>query len=230
MKEKYIKQWTELFSEQQNVRLEKRDKLESEGLPAYGNNYRPDTKCKPLVEKYDHLAKDEIGETPTYKIAGRALLVRSFGKAGFIQIDDGSCHFQIYVNKGTTTENGFKSFKLLDSGDIVYAEGDIFKTNKGELSLNAKEFHIVTKALRPLPEKFHGLTDPELRYRMRYVDMIMNQESRDKLKIRSQITQYIRQFFFDKDYIEAETPMLNSIAGGAAAKPFKTHHNALDME
>ena len=230
MKEKYIKQWTEQFSEQQNVRLEKRDKLEDLGQPAYGNHYKPDTKCKSLVEKYDHLAKDEIGETPSFKIAGRAMLVRSFGKAGFIQIDDGSCRFQIYVNKSTTAEEGFKSFKLLDSGDIVYAEGDIFKTNKGELSLNAKEFSIVTKALRPLPEKFHGLTDPELRYRMRYVDMIMNQESREKLKIRSQITQYIRQFFFDKDYIEAETPMLNSIAGGAAAKPFRTHHNALDME
>lgn len=230
MKKKYIKQWTDLFSEQQKIRLEKRDKLEAEGLPVYGNHYFPDTKCDFLVEKFDHLAKDEIGVTEDFKIAGRAMLVRSFGKAGFIQIDDGTCRFQIYINKGITNKEGFKSFKLLDVGDIVYAEGDIFKTNKGELSLNAKKFAIATKSLRPLPEKFHGMTDPELRYRMRYVDLIMNEEARAKLKIRSRITRHIRDFFFDQGYIEAETPMLNSIAGGAAAKPFKTHHNALDME
>lgn len=230
MKDKYIECWTSLYSEQQNIRIEKRQKMISEGMAPYGNHYRPDTKCQTLTEKYDHLAKDEIGETPIYKIAGRAMLVRSFGKAAFIQVDDGSSRFQIYVNKGVTSKEGFDAFKLLDSGDIVYAEGGVFKTNKGELSLNATEFSIVTKSLRPLPEKFHGLTDPELRYRMRYVDMIMNEESRLKLKTRARVTKYIRDFFYSKDYIEAETPMLNSIAGGAAAKPFKTHHNALDME
>lgn len=230
MKEKYQDNWTSLFSEQQKVRLEKRERLKEEGLPTYGNHYRPDTECQFLIEKYNSLSKEEIGETPRYKIAGRAMLVRSFGKAGFIQIDDGTARFQVYINKGLLSSKDFKSFKLLDSGDIIYAEGEVFKTNKGELSLNAVNFSLVAKALRPLPEKFHGLTDPELRYRMRYLDMIMNPESREKLATRSKVMKYIRDFFYDKGYLEVETPMLNSIAGGAAAKPFKTHHNTLDME
>lgn len=230
MKENYINRWTEQFPEQMEVRLDKRKKLEDLGSNPYKNNFKPETKFSELIEKYSHLAKEEIGETPTYKVAGRVLMVRDFGKAAFLQCDDGSQRFQLYVNKQATSEKGFAEYKLLDYGDIVYAEGDIFKTMKGELALNVREFTILTKSIRPLPEKFHGLTDAELRYRMRYVDMVMNPETREKLRMRSNIIRYIREYFYGKDFLEVETPMMHSVAGGATAKPFNTHHNALNME
>jgi lysyl-tRNA synthetase, class II len=230
MKEKHIRRWTEQFSEQMGVRLDKREKLEASGSHAYKNGFQPDTKFSYLINTYEHKSKEEIGETPRYKIAGRVLMVRDFGKAAFLQCDDGSSRFQLYVNKQITSEKGFSEYKLLDYGDIIYAEGDVFKTMKGELALNARELTILTKSIRPLPEKFHGLQDPELRYRMRYVDMIMNPETREKLKMRSEIIRYIREYFYRKDFLEVETPMMHSVAGGAAARPFKTHHNALNME
>lgn len=230
MKDKYIRRWTELFSEQMEVRLEKRKKLEEMGSNPYKNNIKPNTTFEYLVKRYAPLSKEEIGETPRYHVAARVLMVRDFGKAAFLQCDDGTERFQLYVNKQVTSERGFAEYKLLDYGDIVYAEGDVFKTMKGELALNARELTIVTKSIRPLPEKFHGLTDQELKYRMRYVDMIMNPETREKLRKRSEIIRYIREYFYKADFLEVETPMMHSIAGGAAARPFKTHHNALNME
>lgn len=230
MKNKHIEGWTKHFSEQMKVRLDKRKKLEELGSNPYKNGFKPETTFSFLTQKYHHLTKEEIGVTPKFKVAGRVLLVRDFGKAAFLQVDDGSGGFQLYLKKDVTTEKGMAEYKLLDYGDIVFAEGDVFKTNKGELALNVGEFTILTKSIRPLPEKFHGLTDPELRYRMRYVDMIMNPETRDKLRLRSQIVQYMRSFFYQKEFLEVETPMMHSVAGGATAKPFKTHHNALDME
>jgi lysyl-tRNA synthetase class 2 len=230
MKDKHVRRWTELFSEQMDVRLEKRKKLEESGSNPYKNNLKPNTNFTYLIKEYGEKAKDEIGETPLFKVSGRVLMVRDFGKAAFLQCDDGTSRFQLYVNKQNTSEKGFAEYKLLDFGDIVYAEGDVFKTMKGELALNVREFSIVTKSIRPLPEKFHGLTDVELRYRMRYVDMIMNPETRDKLRKRSEIVRYIREHFYRNDFLEVETPMMHSVAGGAAAKPFMTHHNALNME
>lgn len=230
MKDKYIRRWTEQFSEQMDVRLDKRKKLEEIGSNPYKNGIKPNTTFEYLVKHYGPLSKEEIGETPRYHIAARVLMVRDFGKAAFLQCDDGTNRFQLYVNKQVTSEKGFAEYKLLDYGDIVYAEGDVFKTMKGELALNARELTIVTKSIRPLPEKFHGLTDQELKYRMRYVDMIMNPETREKLRKRSEIIRYIREYFYKADFLEVETPMMHSIAGGAAAKPFKTHHNALNME
>jgi len=230
MKDKHIKRWTEHFSEQIEVRLEKRKKLEEMGSNPYKNGFAPNTHFEFLVTKYADKTKEEIGETPRYKVAGRVLMVRDFGKAAFLQCDDGTSRFQLYVNKQVTSEKGFAEYKLLDYGDIVYAEGDVFKTMKGELALNARDLTILTKSIRPLPEKFHGLTDPELRYRMRYVDMIMNPDTREKLRKRSEIIRYVREFFYRNDFLEVETPMMHSVAGGAAAKPFKTHHNALNME
>ncbi|MCO4755511.1 MAG: lysine--tRNA ligase [Bacteriovoracaceae bacterium] len=230
MKEKYISQWENLFNEQMNVRLEKRSKIKELGSQPYKHNVKPTITAKELRAKYDEIAKEDIGETEDYVICGRALLVRDFGKAAFIQIDDGTDRFQLYVKKKVTSDEGFAEYKLCDYGDIVYAKGDVFKTNKGELSINSKDFKVLTKSIRPLPEKFHGLTDQELKYRMRYVDMIMNPETRKKLRTRSEIVRYIREFFYKNDYLEVETPMMHSVAGGAAAKPFETHHNALDME
>lgn len=230
MKDKHIRRWTEQFSEQMEVRLDKRKKLEEMGSNPYKNGLKPNTSFEFLVKKYSPLTKEEIGETPRYHIAARVLMVRDFGKAAFLQCDDGSERFQLYVNKQVTSEKGFAEYKLIDYGDIIYAEGDVFKTMKGELALNARELTIVTKSIRPLPEKFHGLTDQELKYRMRYVDMIMNPETREKLRKRSEIIRYMREHFYKADFLEVETPMMHSIAGGAAARPFKTHHNALNME
>ena len=230
MKDKHISRWTDQFSEQMGVRLEKRAKLEESGSLPYKNGFRPDTKFSDLIALYESKTKEEIGETPRYKVAGRVMMVRDFGKAAFLQCDDGTARFQLYVNKQVTSAKGFEEYKLIDFGDIVYAEGDVFKTMKGELALNTRELTVLTKSIRPLPEKFHGLTDAELRYRMRYVDMIMSPETREKLRKRSEIIRYIREFFYKNDYLEVETPMMHSVAGGATAKPFKTHHNALDME
>ncbi|MFY7992017.1 MAG: lysine--tRNA ligase [Bacteriovoracaceae bacterium] len=231
MKDKHVRRWTEQFSEQMHVRLEKRQKLEEMGSNPYKNNLKPDTLFSELNTLYGDKTKEELGVTAKkYKVAARVLMVRDFGKAAFLNCDDGSATFQIYVKKDITSEKGFAEYKLLDYGDIVYAEGPVFKTGKGELSIECHEFSILTKSIRPLPEKFHGLADQELKYRMRYVDMIMDKEARDKLRTRSQIIRYIREYFYGKDYLEVETPMMHSVAGGAAAKPFMTHHNALNME
>lgn len=230
MKDKYVRRWTEQFSEQMDVRLDKRKKLEESGSNPYKNGFTPNIKFDTLIEKYNHLSKEEIGETPIYKVAGRVMMVRDFGKAAFLQCDDGTSRFQLYISKQLTSEKGMAEYKQLDFGDIVYAEGDVFKTMKGDLALQVREFSILTKSIRPLPEKFHGLTDTELRYRMRYVDMIMSHETREKLRRRSEIVRFIREYFYKNDFMEVETPMMHSVAGGAAAKPFNTHHNALDME
>ena len=229
-KDKYISQWQNLYSDQMKVRLEKRDKLLAQNSHPYKHGVKPTITGKELKEKYDHLAKEDIGETPEFEVVGRALLIRDFGKASFIKIDDGSARFQLYVTKNDTSAEGFADYKLSDYGDIVWAKGKVFKTNKGELSLHVEDYKVLTKSIRPLPEKYHGLADQELKYRMRYVDMIMSEESRAKLRKRSEIIRYIREYFYGLNFLEVETPMLHSIAGGAAAKPFSTHHNALDME
>ena len=230
MTEKYTQPWFDLYSEQMNVRMETRKKMEEAKIHPYKNGFTPNISNEELRKKYDHMTKEEIGETPVYKIAGRVMLLRDFGKAAFLQIDDGFTKMQIYVQKGTTPDEFYQEYKMVDTGDVVYAEGTMFKTMKGELSLQVKVFHILTKSLRPLPEKFHGLTDAELCYRQRYLDMIMNVETRNTLRTRSQIVRYIREYFYKHDFLEVETPMMHSVAGGASAKPFNTHHNALDME
>ena len=231
----YTKQWLELYGDQIKSRLEKRRHLESLGISPYKDGFSPNVCLGELRKKYEHYSKEELEnlsqeERGGYSIVGRAMLVRSFGKAGFFTLDDSSDRFQLYVRKGDVSSEDFSEYKVAEYGDILYAKGFIFKTNRGELSLHAEEFHILTKSIRPLPEKFHGLTDHELRYRMRYVDMIMNPKVRETFETRSKIVRIMREFLYRADFLETETPMLHSVAGGAVARPFETHHNSLDME
>lgn len=230
-REKFIAPWTDLYNEQIRTRVEKRQKLQESGSHPYANGRKPTALAANLHAEFGQATKENLAaDEKRFAIAGRAMLVRDFGKAAFVQIDDGSGRFQLYVSSNDLSAKDFGAYKLLDTGDIVFAEGKLFRTNKGELSLHVYGFEILTKSLRPLPEKFHGLSDQELCYRMRYVDTIMNEQSRAVLKRRSEIVRYIREFFYHRDYLEVETPMMHSVAGGATAKPFKTHHNALDME
>ncbi len=163
-------------------------------------------------------------------VAGRMMLKRLHGKASFATLQDMSGSIQLYVTYDAVGETGYEAFKHYDLGDILGARGTLFKTKKGELSVKVSELRLLVKALRPLPEKFHGLTDQEQKYRQRYVDLIMSEETRSVFQTRSRIVQVIREFMTGKGFLEVETPMMQPIPGGANAKPFKTHHNALDMD
>ena len=167
---------------------------------------------------------------PAVRIAGRMTAFRAMGKAVFADVKDSSGRMQIYVQRDTVGEDFFKLFKKFDIGDLIGVDGVLFQTRTGEITVKATACTLLSKSLRPLPEKYHGLTDMEARYRQRYLDLIMNDESRDVLRKRSTIIKEIRQYLDDKGYMEVETPMLNTIPGGANAKPFVTHHNALDMD
>jgi len=164
------------------------------------------------------------------KVAGRMMAKRVMGKASFIQLQDMSGRIQLFLQRDTLPDGVYQAFKGWDVGDIIGAEGALFKTKTGELSVRAESIHMLTKSLRPLPEKFHGLADQEIRYRQRYVDLIMNEVSRKTFLMRSQIVQYIREYLNKRDYLEVETPMMQAIPGGATARPFSTFHNALDMD
>ena len=196
------------------------------------NDFQPKDFAKDVSASYGQLSKEELDEkTVEVSMAGRMMLKRVMGKASFAHIQDSSAQIQLFVTRDELPEDFYnEQFKKWDIGDIVGVKGTLFKTKVGELSVRVSEIKLLTKSLRPLPEKFHGLSDQETRYRQRYVDLIMNQDSRDVFKRRSQIVSYIRYFFDKNDFMEVETPMLQSIPGGATAKPFETHHNALDMQ
>jgi len=199
---------------------------------AFPNDFRRDTVAKELHDKYDSLSKEEIDpQKIPVKVAGRMMLQRVMGKASFVQLKDMSGSIQLYVQRDSLPEGFYnEEFKRWDLGDIIGAEGELFKTNKDELSIRVSKIVLLTKSLRPLPEKFKGLADQETKYRQRYIDLIMNDETRNTFHIRSKIVQYIRQFLTAKDFMEVETPMMQTIPGGATARPFTTFHNALDME
>jgi lysyl-tRNA synthetase class 2 len=212
------------------LRKEKLQQLRDSQKTAFPNDFRRDELAGDLQKNYAHLSKEELETKKVHvKVAGRIMLRRVMGKASFVTIQDMSGRIQAYLRKEELPENVYESFKHWDLGDIIGIEGHLFKTQTGELTVHASAVVLLTKALRPLPDKFHGLTDTEARYRQRYLDLIMNPESRRVFEIRAKIVEGIRQFLLNRHYMEVETPMLQVIPGGAAAKPFVTHHHALDL-
>ena len=209
---------------------ERREKLKAlrAGGVAYPNDFRRKDLAAPLAAAHGAKSKEALEkETVPAVVAGRMMLKRVMGKASFATLQDGTGRIQIYLSN--EIEN-YEAFKHWDLGDIVGVEGALFKTMKGELTVNAKRISLIAKALQPLPEKFHGLADHEMRYRQRYVDLIVNPQVKDVFLTRTRVLQTLREELAKEGYIEVETPMMQPIPGGAAARPFKTHHNALDME
>lgn len=197
---------------------------------AFPVGFRRDALAADLFEKYNDHDEAALHEHPVHvKVAGRMVLRRLMGKASFTHIQDMSGRIQLYVRQEDVSPEVYEAFKNWDLGDIIGAEGVVFKTKTGELSIKVQKIALLTKALRPLPDKFHGLSDQEARYRQRYLDLIANEASRDVFLIRSKVTDVLRQFLKDRQFLEVETPMMQVLAGGAAAKPFVTHHHALDM-
>jgi len=210
-------------------RRDKLNQLRSEGN-AFPNDFRRDVLAGELQAEYGEKDNEFFEqESRRVVVAGRMMAKRVMGKASFAQIQDMSGRIQIFVQRDALAEGEYQKFKTWDVGDIIGAEGELFKTRTGELTVKVDCIRLLTKSLRPLPEKFHGLTDQEIRYRQRYVDLIMNEPVRETFRIRSNIINYIRNYLNGLDFLEVETPMMQAIPGGAAARPFSTHHNALDM-
>jgi lysyl-tRNA synthetase class 2 len=214
-------------------RLKKAEALRALGVDPYGNGFAPLHLAADLHARYGDAPAEAIArDAGAWSVAGRVLAVRSFGKAAFLKVQDRSGTIQAWVKKDKVGERGFEVFKLLDVGDVVAAEGPATRTKTGELTVEAATFTILTKAVRPLPEKWHGLTDVEQRYRQRYVDLVVTPGVRETFVKRARIISTIRRFLDGRGYLEVETPTLHKPeeAGGAAARPFETHHNALDLD
>jgi len=210
-------------------RRRKVNDLWAAGINPYPNDFKPEQTTADIVTRYGQVEQIDAADVE-FSIAGRILARRSFGKAAFIQVQDRKGRIQVYVRKDDIGEEMFAQFESFDIGDIIGVCGFPFRTKTGELSVHAKMVRLLVKSLLPLPEKFHGLTDVETRYRQRYVDLIVHPEVREIFVKRSRIVNLIRQFMTSRDFLEVETPMMQPIPGGATARPFVTHHNALDME
>ena len=214
-------------------RRQKLQKIRQEKGVAFPNDFRRDAFAAELHEKYGHLSKEALESTPVrVKVAGRMMSKRVMGKASFAVIKDVSGALQLFIQRDALPEGLYAEFKTWDIGDIIAAAGTLFKTKTGELSVRVDELRLMSKSLRPLPEKFHGLQDMETRYRQRYLDLMVNDASRRVFQTRSKIIRHIRDFMErpGRDFLEVETPMMHLIPGGAAARPFVTHHNALDID
>ena len=224
--------------DENQLMVERRDKLQAlraTGV-AFPNNIKPEHRAEALFAQYDSKTKEELDPLAvTVSVAGRMMLKRVMGKASFATLQDSSFgpsggRIQVYINNEGVGEGVHNAFKHWDLGDIVWATGTLFKTKTGELSIHATAIRLVTKSLRPLPDKFHGVADQEVKYRQRYVDLITDESARKRFVARSKAVSSLREFMVAHDFLEVETPMLHPIPGGANAKPFKTHHNALDQE
>ncbi len=223
---------TEVHIDENKLIAERKQKLAElrEAGQAFPNDFRRDAYCTDLQNRFGSMENDVLeADKQFFSVAGRIMLKRVMGKASFTTIQDMTGRTQLYISRDAVGEETYASFKKWDIGDIVGARGYVFKTKTGELSVHVEDLRLLTKSLRPLPEKFHGMTDQEMKYRQRYVDLIMSEETRRTFRIRSQVVEGIRRFMTNRDFMEVETPMMHVIPGGAAAKPFNTHHNALDM-
>jgi lysyl-tRNA synthetase class 2 len=224
-----------MFMEDYNELIQQRFKKLAEisemGKRPYAGRYAVSASAQDLIAAHGTASKEDLEkERITATLAGRIVALRSFGKACFCHIQDGSGRIQLYFQKNTLGEELFSLFKKLDIGDFIGVTGFLFRTRTDELTMDVERFDLLAKSLRPLPEKWHGLTDVEIRYRQRYVDLIVNPEVKQVFLLRTKIIQSIRSFLNSRGYLEVETPMMQSIPGGATARPFKTHHNALDMD
>ena len=221
----------EELNDQQLIRREKMTALAEQGIDPFGKRFERTADSAQLKEKYSDKTKEELHElAETATIAGRLMTKRGKGKVGFAHIQDREGQIQIYVRKDTVGEENYQIFKKADIGDFLGIEGEIMRTDMGELSIKATHITHLSKALRPLPEKFHGLTDVETIYRKRYLDLISNRESFERFVTRSRIVSEIRRYLDNQGFLEVETPVLHNEAGGAAARPFITHHNAQNID
>ncbi|WP_026673650.1 lysine--tRNA ligase [Alkalihalobacterium bogoriense] len=213
------------------VRREKLKQMQDRGIDPFGGKFERTHTAKEMNVQFGDQSKEQLDENENHvTLAGRVMTKRGKGKAGFAHIQDLTGQIQIYVRKDAVGDEAYDIFDTIDIGDIVGVSGVAFKTKVGELSIKVKTFTLLSKSLRPLPDKFHGLKDIEQRYRQRYVDLIVNPEVRDTFVVRSKILQSMRRYLDSRGYLEVETPTMHSIAGGASARPFITHHNALDMK
>lgn len=217
------------LNQQIQQRHQKLVDLRQEGF-AYPNQFKREHLAADLCKAHDQTSAEALAENPiAVSVAGRIMLRRIMGKASFIHLQDSTGRIQLYVTRDSLGVDAYEHFKHWDLGDIVGATGHLFRTKTDELTIKVTDIQLLTKALHPMPDKFHGLTDQEMRYRQRYVDLMMNDSTRQTFITRSRLISFIRNFLLREQYLEVETPMMHAIPGGATAKPFSTHHNALDM-